>query len=29
MTHDVSEGFKQNLKSLLNYLGFRDVAERL
>jgi hypothetical protein len=29
MTHDVSEGFKQNLESLLNYLGFRDVAERL
>jgi len=29
MTHDVSEGFKQNLKSLLNYLGFKDVAERL
>jgi hypothetical protein len=28
MTHDVSEGFKQNLKSLLNYLGFKDVAER-
>ncbi len=29
MTHDVSEGFKQNLKSLVNYLGFRYVAERL
>jgi hypothetical protein len=29
MTHDVSEGFKQNLKSLLNYLEFKDVAERL
>lgn len=29
MTHDVSEGFKQNLKALINYLGFRDVAERL
>jgi hypothetical protein len=29
MTHDVSEGFKQNLKALLNYLGFRDAAERL
>ncbi len=29
MTHDVSESFKQNLKSLVNYLGFRDVAERL
>ena len=29
MTHDVSEGFKQNLKALLNYLEFKDVAERL
>ena len=29
MTHDVSDGFKQNLKSLLNYLEFEDVAERL
>ncbi len=29
MTHDVSDGYKQNLKSLLNYLGFGDVAERL
>jgi len=29
MTHDVSEGFKQNLKSLINYLGFGHVAERL
>jgi len=29
MTHDVSEGFKQSLKILLNYLGFKDVAERL
>jgi hypothetical protein len=29
MTHDVSEGFKQSLKGLLDYLGFRDVAERL
>jgi hypothetical protein len=29
MTHDVSEGFKQNLKSLLNYQGFKDVAKRL
>jgi len=29
MTHDVSEGFKQNLKTLLDYLGFKDVAERL
>jgi len=29
MTHDVSEGFKQSLKGLLNYLGFKDVAERL
>jgi hypothetical protein len=29
MTHDVSEGYKQNLKAMLNYLGFRDVAGRL
>jgi len=29
MTHDVSEGYKQNLRDLLSYLGFRDVAERL
>jgi len=29
MTHDVSDGYKQNLKLLLNYLGFGDVAERL
>ena len=29
LTHDVSKGFKQNLKDLLNYLGFRDVAQRL
>jgi hypothetical protein len=29
MTHDVSEGFKQNLRALLNYLGFNNVAERL
>jgi hypothetical protein len=29
MTHDISEGFKQSLKGLLGYLGFKDVAERL
>jgi hypothetical protein len=29
MTHDVSEGYKQNLRALLSYLGFGDVAERL
>jgi hypothetical protein len=29
MSHDISEGFKESLKSLLNYIGFRDVAERL
>lgn len=29
MTHDVSEGYKQNLKGMLNHLGFKDVAERL
>ena len=28
LTHDVSEGFKQSLKGLLGYLGFKDVAER-
>jgi hypothetical protein len=29
MTHDVSEGYRQNVKSLLDHLGFADVAERL
>ena len=29
MTHDVSEGYKQNLQSLLEYIGFKDVSERL
>jgi hypothetical protein len=29
MTHDVSDGFKQNLKTLLSYLGFKDVADRI
>lgn len=29
MTHDVSEGFKESLKILLNHMGFNDVAERL
>jgi len=29
MTHDVSEGYKQNLRDLLSYLEFKDVAERL
>jgi hypothetical protein len=29
MTHDVSEGFKQSLRNMLNHLGFKDVAERL
>ena len=29
MTYDVSEGYKQNLGAMLNYLGFGDVAERL
>jgi hypothetical protein len=29
MTHDVSDGYKQNLKNLLKYMGFGDVAERL
>ncbi len=29
MTHDVSEGYKQNLRAMLDYLGFKNVAERL
>ena len=29
MTHDGSEGYKQNLKDMLNYMGFKDVAEKL
>jgi hypothetical protein len=29
MTHDVSEGYKHNLKSLLEYIGFKDAAGRL
>ena len=29
MTHDVSDGYKQNLKNLLKYMGFEGVAERL
>lgn len=29
MTHDVSDGFKQSLRTLLNHMGYRDVAERL
>ncbi len=29
MTHDVSEGYKHNLKNMLNYMGFKDVAEKL
>ncbi|MGO8987393.1 MAG: hypothetical protein ACLQGU_06395 [bacterium] len=29
MTHDVSESFKQSLKGLLDYLGFKDVADRI
>lgn len=29
MTHDISEGFKQSLRNMLNHLGFKDVAERL
>jgi len=28
MTHDVSEGYRQTLKDLLNHMGFKDVAER-
>ena len=29
MTHDVSEGYRQVLKGLLNHMGFEDVAKRL
>ena len=29
MTHDVSDGYKQNLKAMLIYLGFGDVTEGL
>lgn len=29
MTHDVSEGYRQVLKDLLNHMGYRDVAKRL
>ena len=29
MTHDVSEGYRQILKGLLNHMGYSDVAKRL
>ena len=29
MTHDVSEGYRQVLKDLLNHMGYGDVAEKL
>jgi hypothetical protein len=29
MTHDVSEGYRQSLKELLDYMGYEEVAERL
>jgi hypothetical protein len=29
MTHDVSEGYRQVLKGLLNHMGYSDVAQRL
>ena len=29
MTHDVSEGYRQVLKGLLNHMGFEDVAKKL
>ena len=29
MTHDVSEGYRQNVKDLLRHIGHEDVAERL
>ena len=29
MTHDVSKGYRQALKGLLNHMGYSDVAQRL
>jgi len=29
MTHDVSDGYRQIVKELLNHMGHSDVAERL
>ena len=29
MTHDVSKGYRQVLKGLLNHMGYSDVAQRL
>ncbi len=29
MTHDISEGYRQVLKGLLNHMGFEDVAKKL
>ncbi|NQT54898.1 MAG: hypothetical protein HQ551_01575 [Desulfobacteraceae bacterium] len=29
MTHDVSEGYRQVLKGLLNHMGFKNVAENI
>jgi hypothetical protein len=29
MTHDVSEGYRQTLKDLLDHMGYRDVADKL
>lgn len=29
MTHDISEGYRQVLKGLLNHMGYSDVAQRL
>ena len=29
MTHDISDGYRQNLKTLLDYLGYKNVSERI
>ena len=29
MTHDVSDGYRQNLKTLLDYMGYKNVSERI
>jgi hypothetical protein len=29
MTQDISEGYRQNLKALLSYMGFNNVSERI
>ena len=29
MTHDPSDGYRQNMKALLDYMGFKNVSERI